>query len=244
MPVSRREQHHCKRYGKSARAAAAGRRVAAVSAVLALFTAWPLSARNPDWAAFAAASSPKDDTLVVELLLSLPLNEALEVADALASRPDPALSRLVMELAPRETPEPERASLVLRVMLEALLALPEAARREALVANAETAAFLLGAGGQAEAPMLRAAVWRLAGALPEDRRQALLPVARGAASDLYERVRTTRMGPELAAEGRAFLSYLAGTPDATLTALADAMREESRNADFVRRAREVLAGGG
>jgi hypothetical protein len=52
------------------------------------------------------------------------------------------------------------------------------------------------------------------------------------------------MGPELAAEGRAFLSYLAGTPDATLTALADAMREESRNADFVRRAREVLAGGG
>jgi hypothetical protein len=80
----------------------------------------------------------------------------------------------------------------------------------------------------------------------------MLPAARTAAAALHARFVAAaqerrdddapdgREDPELVAEAIAFFSYAAATPDDTLMALADAIREESRDAALVERARSVL----
>jgi hypothetical protein len=218
---------------------------AAVARYLILAGAFLLSAallpgENPDWGAFAARSTRADDELLVELLLTLPLDAALEVARALPTRPQPALGAIAAGLSRRSAPEPEREPLLLRLMLEALLALPPERRPAALRTNGDTAGYLLESTAQRADPMLEAAVWRLSAALPRGERRALLPPARAAAAHLLERVRESGMDEERAAAGRAFLTYLAATPDETLIVLADAMRESSRHRGFVRQARAVL----
>jgi hypothetical protein len=133
-----------------------------------------------------------------------------------------------------------------------MYALPAARRRPALAANAGLLRHFLDESSRLESAMLRAAVWRAAAASTGESRRNMLPAARTAAAALHARFAASaqqrfddgaparRDDPQLAAEAVAFFSYVSATPDDTLLALADAIREESRDAALVERARSVF----
>jgi len=226
--------------------------LALITVAHATATPTPAAAQSRSWEAVAEASTPAEDAFIVELLTTLPLTDALAVARALPRRENPDIAAPLRALHRGPGARTQRAELLTRVAIDALNALPEERRRPALEANAELIRDFLGESARFDSPMLRAAVWQAAAASGEEARRAMLPAARTSAAALHERFvaaadnrgggrRSERMrNPQLASEGLAFFSYASATADATLLALVDAIRVESRDATLVRRARAVL----
>jgi hypothetical protein len=211
-----------------------------------------VTAQTGNWAGVAEASGPAQDELITELLATLPLTDALTVARSLPRREDADIAAPLRALHRGPDAGTQRAELLTRVALDAMHALPAARRRPVLEANAGLLRHFLDESPRLESAMLRAAVWRAAAASTGEARRNMLPAARAAASALHARFAAAadarvgddapgrREDPELVAEATAFFSYAAATPDGTLAALVDAIREESRDGALVERARTVL----
>ncbi|MFP4372873.1 MAG: hypothetical protein ACLFPO_00915 [Spirochaetaceae bacterium] len=212
----------------------------------------PAHGQSGNWAAVAEASGPEQDALIAELLATLPLTDALAIARSLPRREHADIGGALRALHRGPARGARRAELLTRVALDALQALPDARRRTALDANAETLRRFLAESPRLDSPMLRASVWRAVAGSDADLRRAVLPQARTAAAALHARFvaeadsRARDVGPggeehpELVAEALAFFSYADATPDATLRTLVDAIRRESRDTVLVERAREVI----
>jgi hypothetical protein len=225
---------------------------ALIAGVSTFVTPPPAGAQSGGWADIAEASGPEQDGYIAELLTTLPLTDALTVARSLPRREHADIGAPLRALYRGPRAATQRAELLTRVALDALHALPADRRRPALEANAGLLRHFLVESSRLESAMLRAAVWRAAAASSEEARRDMLPAARTAAAALHarfaaagddrvvERAPDRREDPELTAEGLAFFSYADVTPDSTLVALADAIREESRDAALVERARSVL----
>lgn len=226
--------------------------LAVVAATQVSVSPRPTDAQSRNWADVAEASTPGQDELIAELLTTLPLTDALTVARSLPRREDADISAPLRALHRGPAAGTRRAELLTRVALDALHALPEQRRRPALEANAGLFRHFLAESPRLESPMLRAAVWRAAAASTEEARRDMLPAARTAAAALHARFLAAsreraaaaapghREDPELVSEGLAFFSYAAATSDATLRALVDAIREESRTPTLVEQARSLM----
>jgi hypothetical protein len=220
------------------------------------------------WSAFVERSSTEDDEVIVEVLTTLPLAQAVSVSRALARRAEADIQGVVRGLlASGAAFRSGRAQLLIRVAIEELLALGETARRAAAGANVGTVELLLDRRERSADPMLHAAVWRLAALLPDTARLELLPAARRAAGLLAERFAETAEPPQrprgssvgagghrspaprpprdprLVAEARAFVAFAAVVADPTVRNFVDIIREDARHQRLVTEAREVLAAG-
>ncbi len=227
-----------------------------VTGVQAATAPTPATAQTGNWADVVEASGPEEDDFISELLATLPLTDALTVARSLPRREAADIAAPLRALHRGPDAGTHRAELLTRVALDALSALPADRRGPALEANAGLLRHFLLESRRLESAMLRAAVWRAAAASTEQARQDILPAARTAAAALHARFAASadeRVGDrvghgepgqtedaERAAEALAFFSYAAVTPDGTLVALVDAIREESRDATLVERAHSVL----
>jgi hypothetical protein len=226
--------------------------LALITGVRAAVAPTPATAQSGNWAAVAEASGPAQDDFITELLATLPLTDALTVARSLPRREAADIGAPLRALHRGPHAGTQRAELLTRVAFDALHALPAARRAPALETNAGLLRHFLEESPRLESAMLRAAVWRAAAASTGEKRREMLPEARAAASALHARFAAgadarvdddapgRREDPELVAEAIAFFSYVAATPDGTLAALVDAIREESRNGALVERARTVL----
>lgn len=226
--------------------------LALITGVQAAVAPAPATAQGRNWADVAEASGPAQDDFIAELLATLPLTDALTVARSLPRRDDADIGAALRALHVGPDAGTQRAELLTRVALDAMLALPADRRPVALEANAGLLRHFLSESPRLESAMLRAAVWRAAAASTGEARREMLPAARTAAVALHARFAAAandRVGdgapertedPELAAEAVAFFSYAAATPDGTLVALTDAIREESRDAAVIEQARSLL----
>ena len=226
--------------------------LALITGVQAAVAPTPATAQSGNWAAVAESSGPAQDDFIAELLTTLPLTDALTVARSLPRRESADIGAPLRALHRGPDAGTQRAELLTRVALDALHALPADRRAPALEANAGLLRDFLDKSPRLESAMLRAVVWQAAAASAREARRGMLPAARAAASALHARFATAadarvddnapgrNEDPELVAEAIAFFSYAAATPDDTLMALADAIREESRDAALVERARSVL----
>jgi hypothetical protein len=240
---------------------AAWTRTALAVTGLFVLTAGMALAQSRSWTAYAESSSPADDAVLVEVLGDLSLSDALSVVRAVSRRPQPDISGLAEGLL--GWTDGARAELLLRVALESILALEGEARAAGLSENERTLEFLFGELGRIDSAMTRAAAWKAAAASSPGLRRRLIPEARRGAAAILSRADqeggaghgaesggsgalTGEAGadPELAAEALSFLAYLRVTPDPTLRTFADAIREESRSAEVVRAARNVLSATG
>jgi hypothetical protein len=211
-----------------------------------LFSPTQAFGQSDRWAAFALTTGPATDAELARTMNAMALSEVVRVARALPKRPDPDLSRLVKALL--LSPRGQRQDLVLRLLVEGMLALEEPNRSDALTANEETLRLLLERAGETESPMLPAAVWRAASRAPSRVRAALLPEARSAATALHRSFLTEaeHAGPEkvtdpqLNAQAAAFAAFVRTTSDDGLRVLADAVREKSGSIATVRKLREAV----
>ncbi|NBB89729.1 MAG: hypothetical protein GVY23_00815, partial [Spirochaetes bacterium] len=192
-------------------------------------TPTPADAQSRSWEAVAEASTPTEDSFIVELLTNLPLTDALAVARALPRRENPDIAEPLRALHRGPGAHTQRAELLSRVAINALNALPVERRGPALEANAELIRHFLGESARFDSPMLRAAVWQAAAASGEQARRAMLPAARTSAAALHERfvAAVENRGGEagrqservrnlqLSSEALAFFSYASATADAT-----------------------------